>query len=182
MWIKITQHTAENQDFNDAMCRAISDFQFDSLALTSCGNLLFTLIVRCLSWTPVLIARCFIIEVGMPVVPIEILVELLTMQVPSFLPPRYVYPNNGPNHPATQRLNLASIPGTPAPGRLAPARLVRANLRLGQRLPRPVPLLPEPDPRRLFRVHLQQRARRRGDGRAGRAPRPAPHQRLDRPE
>lgn len=99
MWIKITQHTAENQDFNDAMCRAISDFQFDSLALTSCGNLLFTLIVRCLSWTPVLIARCFIIEVGMPVVPIEILVELLTMQVPSFLRPDMSIPIMDPITP-----------------------------------------------------------------------------------
>jgi hypothetical protein len=81
MWIKITQHATENDDFKNVMCRAISDFQFDSLALTSCGNLLFTMLVRCLSWVPVLIARCFMIEVGMPVVPIDILVELMRMQV-----------------------------------------------------------------------------------------------------
>ena len=57
MWIKMTQHATENPDFKDAIRCAILDFQFDSIALTPCGNLLFTMITRCLSWVPVFLAR-----------------------------------------------------------------------------------------------------------------------------
>ena len=90
MWIKMAQHATECPDFKDAIRRTILDFQFDSIALTSCGNLLFTMITRCLSWVPVFLARCFIIDVGAPVVPIEILVQLLTMQVSPFSPDQFL--------------------------------------------------------------------------------------------
>ena len=82
MWVKTTQYLKDHKDYETAMIKAAASFQCDAIPLTSCGDLLYTLICRCLSWAPVLISRCFMNECGMPFVPTEILVDLLTMPSP----------------------------------------------------------------------------------------------------
>ena len=79
MWIKTTQYMMECPDFNTAMIRTIADFQCDPIALSNCGNLLYNMLFRCISWVPCFLSRCFIMETRMPVVPTEILIELLSM-------------------------------------------------------------------------------------------------------
>ena len=79
--IKAVLHATETPDLDDVIQRMILDFQHDSISLTSCGNLLYTMIYRCLNSVPIYVIRCFIIEVGMPVVPIDVLVQLLSLQV-----------------------------------------------------------------------------------------------------
>ena len=82
MWVKTTQYLKDHQDYETAMSKAAASFQCDAIPLTSCGDLLYTMICRCLSWTPVLISRCFMNECSVPIVPLEILVDLLTMPNP----------------------------------------------------------------------------------------------------
>lgn len=81
-WIKTTEKAMQYPDFNEAMIHTIADFQCDALALTSCGNLLYNMVYRCLSWVPCLVLRAFMFESCMPVVPVPILVQLLRMPAP----------------------------------------------------------------------------------------------------
>ena len=80
--IKTLQHCMENQDCVGVLSKGMADFMCDPLALTCCGNLFYTMLFRCISWVPCFITRIFIIECGMPVVPIEILVQLMSMPSP----------------------------------------------------------------------------------------------------
>ena len=80
--IKTLQHSMENPDSVQVLNRAMSDFMCDPIALTNCGNLVYTMIFRCLSWVPCFLTRIFVLESGAPVVPIEDLIELLSMPTP----------------------------------------------------------------------------------------------------
>jgi hypothetical protein len=81
-FIKTLQHSMENSDSVTVLTRAMADFMCDPISLTNCGNLVYTMLFRCLSWVPCFLTRIFVLESGMPVVPIEDLIELLSMPNP----------------------------------------------------------------------------------------------------
>jgi hypothetical protein len=65
---------------DEAIYKAAIAFHCDPLPLTNCGDLLYTLIFRSLSWVPIVYARCYAIETNIPVVPIDIMLALFTAQ------------------------------------------------------------------------------------------------------
>ena len=65
-------------DYNVSIYKAAMAFHCDALPLTNCGDLLYSLIYRCLSWVPIVYTRCFALETNIPVVPIDIMVSLLS--------------------------------------------------------------------------------------------------------
>jgi len=80
-WCRMVQYVTQYPDREDAIARAVNSLQFDALALTDCPGMLWSLMRRCLHWGPILYSCCFIRECGMPIVPINVLVELLKVQV-----------------------------------------------------------------------------------------------------
>ena len=81
-WCKMIQHLTDCPDRDAAIRRAVAAFQCDAIALTDCVSMLWSLVRRCLHWGPVLYASCFIRESSMPIVPTQILVELLKADQP----------------------------------------------------------------------------------------------------
>lgn len=67
-------------DYNEAICQAAMDFHSDALPLTNCGDLLYSMIFRCLSWVPIVYSRCYAIETNVPVVPVETLIALMSSE------------------------------------------------------------------------------------------------------
>lgn len=67
-------------DYNEAICQAAMAFHSDALPLTNCGDLIYNMIFRCLSWVPIVYSRCYALETNIPVVPVEILVALMTSE------------------------------------------------------------------------------------------------------
>lgn len=76
-WCRMVQYTTQYPDHEEAVARAVNSLQFDALALTDCPGMVWSLLRRCLHWGPILYSCCFIRECGMPIVPIETLVDLL---------------------------------------------------------------------------------------------------------
>jgi hypothetical protein len=68
----------QNDEYSVAIYKAALAFHADALPLTNCGDLLYTLIFRSLSWVPIVYARCYAIETNVPVIPVDSLIELLT--------------------------------------------------------------------------------------------------------
>jgi hypothetical protein len=81
-WCRMVQYCIQYPDREDAIARAVNSLQFDALALTDCVGMVWSLLRRCLHWGPILYSCCFIRECGMPVVPIQVLVDLLRRDAP----------------------------------------------------------------------------------------------------
>ena len=81
-WCKMTHYLIQCPDIDKAVSCAISSFQCDAIALTDVVGMLWSMTRRCLHWGPILYSSCFIRECKMPIVPIDSLVELLSMQTP----------------------------------------------------------------------------------------------------
>lgn len=79
-WCKMTQYLTDCRDRETAIYRAACSFQCDALALTDVGGMVWSLLRRSLHWGPVLYTACFIRESGMPIVPVQVLVQLLGME------------------------------------------------------------------------------------------------------
>jgi hypothetical protein len=67
-------------DYDVAIYKAAMAFHCDALPLSNCGDLLYSMIYRCLSWVPIVYSRCYAIETNIPVVPVEIMIELLSTE------------------------------------------------------------------------------------------------------
>lgn len=81
-WCKMTQFLTDCKDRDTAIHRAACSFQCDALALTDVGGMVWSLLRRSMHWGPVLYTSCFIKECGMPLVPVNTLIELLGMDSP----------------------------------------------------------------------------------------------------
>lgn len=70
----------QHEDYSTAMYKAALAFHCDPLPLSNCGDLLYTIIFRSLSWVPVIYSRCYAIETDIPVVPVDIMIQLFTAE------------------------------------------------------------------------------------------------------
>jgi hypothetical protein len=68
------------EDYDEVIYKAALAFHCDPLPLSNCGDLLYTLIYRSLSWVPFVYSRCYAIETNVPVVPIDIMIKLFTLE------------------------------------------------------------------------------------------------------
>lgn len=68
------------EDYEEVIYKAALAFHCDPLPLSNCGDLLYTLIYRSLTWVPVVYSRCYAIETNIPVVPIDIMIQLFTAE------------------------------------------------------------------------------------------------------
>jgi hypothetical protein len=67
-------------EYDVAIYKAAMAFHCDAVPLTNCGDLLYTMIYRCLSWVPIVYTRCYAIETNVPIVPVDIMIELLSTE------------------------------------------------------------------------------------------------------
>jgi len=75
-WLLTIQAICENKNRDEALKQARRKLQFDALDLMEIPGVCFELISRCLHWGPIILGNLFCKEVGMPIVPIDILVAL----------------------------------------------------------------------------------------------------------
>ena len=70
----------QHDDYNVAIYKAAMAFHCDALPLTNCCDLLYSMFFRCLSWGPIVYARCYANETNVPVVPVGIMISLFTAE------------------------------------------------------------------------------------------------------
>lgn len=68
------------EEYDEVIYKAALAFHCDPLPLSNCADLLYSLLYRSLSWVPFVYSRCYAIETNVPVVPIDIMVELFTAE------------------------------------------------------------------------------------------------------
>jgi hypothetical protein len=81
-YCKTVEQILKCPDREVAMKRAMLSYQCDAIPINDVGSVIYGLIRRCLSWGPIIYAVTYMKEVSMPIVPLEILVELLNMDQP----------------------------------------------------------------------------------------------------